>query len=267
VNVKLKVSIIAAMLALAGCAQKGGSGLGNVGGMNADGLVTAGATAYKAASLSDADVKTLSDESCATSDKQNKLAPVKNKYDTRLKKVMKGFDTNLNGAPINYRVYLTKDVNAWAMANGCIRVYSGLMDIMTDSELRGVIGHEMGHVALGHSKKAMQTAYTVAAARSAAGSLGNSTVAALSQSQLGDLTEKVINAQFSQSQESAADDYSFDLLTKQKMDRKGLVTAFQKLAKLDGGKGSSMLSSHPSSADRAAHIQQRIDEQNKQSKK
>jgi len=42
------------------------------------------------------------------------------------------------------------------MSNGCIRVYSGLMDMMTDSELRGVIGHEMGHVALGHSKKAMQ---------------------------------------------------------------------------------------------------------------
>ena len=78
------------------------------------------------------------------------------------------------------------------------------------------------------------------------------TVAALNKSQLGNLTEKFINAQFSQSQESAADDYSFDLIQAKKLNARGLVTAFQKLAELDGGK-SDMMSSHPSSAKRAAH--------------
>lgn len=43
-----------------------------------------------------------------------------------------------------------------------------------------------------------------------------------------------MNSQFLQSQESAADDYSFDLLTRNKADREALVTASQKLAKLDG---------------------------------
>jgi len=143
------------------------------------------------------------------------------------------------------------------MANGCIRVYSGLMDMMTDDEVLGVVGHEIGHVALGHTKKAMQTAYTVSAARDAAGAAGGATVAALNSSQLGDLTEKFINAQFSQSQESDADDYSFDQLQAKKLNTRGLVTAFQKLAELDGGK-SDMMSSHPSSAKRAQHIEDRI---------
>ncbi len=143
------------------------------------------------------------------------------------------------------------------MANGCIRVYSGLMDMMTDDEVLGVVGHEIGHVALGHSKKAMQTAYTVSAARDAANAAGGATVAALNSSQLGDLTEKFINAQFSQSQESAADDYSFDQLQAKGLNTRGLVTAFQKLAELDGGK-SDMMSSHPSSAKRAQHIEERI---------
>lgn len=256
-NFKLQVSAVAAMMLLGGCASTGG-----VAGVNMDSVMSAGTSAFKAASLNDADVKTMSDEACAASDKQNKIAALKSKYDVRLQKVVKGFDTTINGAPTNYKVYLTKDVNAWAMSNGCIRVYSGLMDMMTDSELRGVIGHEMGHVALGHSKKAMQTAYAVSAARTAVGATGNSVATALSASQLGDLTEKVINAQFSQSQESDADDYSFDQLTKMKMDRKGLVTAFQKLAKLDGSApgSASMTSSHPSSTDRAQHIQQRIDQ-------
>ncbi|STL35893.1 peptidase, M48B family [Escherichia coli] len=43
-----------------------------------------------------------------------------------------------------------------AMANGCVRVYSGLMDMMNDNEIEGVLGHELGHVALGHSLAEMK---------------------------------------------------------------------------------------------------------------
>jgi putative metalloprotease len=158
---------------------------------------------------------------------------------------------------VNYKVYMTKDVNAWAMANGCVRVYSGLMDMMSDDEVRGVLGHEVGHVALGHTKSAMQVAYTTAAARGLLGATGNATLTALSSSQLAAIGEQFVNAQFSQRQESAADDYSFDLLTRNGANRQALVTAFQKMATLDGGQ-SSMLSSHPGSAQRAQHIQERL---------
>jgi len=45
-----------------------------------------------------------------------------------------------------------------------------------------------------------------------------------------------------------------------KLDRKGLVTGFQKLASVSGGaSGSSMLSSHPPSSARAAAMQKRLD--------
>jgi putative metalloprotease len=128
---------------------------------------------------------------------------------------------------------------------------------MTDDEVRGVVGHEIGHVALGHTKAAMQVAYATAAARGVLGSAGSATLTALSSSQLGELGETLINAQFSQRQETAADDYSFDLLTKNKANRQALVTAFRKLSELDGGK-SSMLSSHPGSLERAKHIEARL---------
>jgi len=244
---KVLCATLAAPLLLAGCNN-----------MNPDGLMSAGTDMFKAATLSDADIVQLSEAACAQSDQQEKVASSKSKYTVRLNRVMRAFGTEtLNGRKVDYKVYITQDVNAWAMGNGCVRVYSGLMDMMNDDELRGVIGHEMGHVALGHSKKAMQTAYAVSAARSAAASSGNGVVASLSASQVGDMTEKFINAQFSQSQETAADDYSFDLLTEKRLNRKGLVTAFQKLAKLDGGQ-SSMFSSHPSSPERAAHMQERL---------
>ena len=214
-KIKLLTAIVAGGVVLAGCKTMESADVG--------GLLDSGSTAMKAMTLTDDDVVTLSNDSCAAMDAQNK-------------------------------------VNAWAMANGCIRVYSGLMDLMNDDELRGVIGHEIGHVALGHSKKRMQTAYAASAARSIAANSGNSALASLSRSQAGDLGEKFINAQFSQSQESAADDYSFDLLTEKKMSRQGLVTSFQKLAKLSGGSGgSSILSSHPPSEQRAKRMQDRID--------
>ncbi|ARU03408.1 peptidase [Comamonas serinivorans] len=216
-------------------------------------------TASKALTLSDSDVVALSNESCAAMDAQNKVAPAKNKYTQRLNRVVKAFPKAIDGKQTNYKVYLTSDVNAWAMANGCIRVYSGLMDLMNDDELRGVIGHEIGHVALGHSKSRLQAAYATSAARQIAAQSGNAALSTLSRTQAGELAEKFLNAQFSQSQESASDDYSFDLLTQLKLPRKGLVTSFQKLAKLsEGSKDSALLSSHPPSDKRAAHMQQRL---------
>jgi putative metalloprotease len=221
------------------------------------GLAKAGSNAVKAASLSDADIQNLTRQSCAQLDSKSRIAGAGDKYAQRLATIVRDMPKTVENQPADYKVYLTSSVNAWAMANGCIRVYAGLMDMMDDDELRGVIGHEIGHVAKGHTRKAMQTAYGVAAARDLAGAQGGN-VAALSESQVGEFAEKLINAQFSQSQESEADNYSFDLLTQLKLRREGLVTAFQKLAKLDGGK-SSMLSSHPSSAERAANMQKRID--------
>lgn len=225
--------------------------------LNTSSLMQSGTQAFAAATLSDEQVKTLSAESCTKMDKDATIAPDSSAYAKRLKTISAALGDNINGTPANYKVYQTSDVNAWAMANGCIRVYSGLMDLMTDHEVEAVLGHEMGHVALGHSRKAMQVAYATTAARTAATSVGGVT-ASLSQSQLGDLGEALIGAQFSQRQESQADDYSFDLLKKRNIDPIALVTSFEKLAKLEKGSQSSMFDSHPPSEERAQHIRDRI---------
>lgn len=224
--------------------------------VNTEGLVKAGTSAMQAATLSDADVMQLADKSCAEVDSTSKIAAPKSKHALRLARLVKNMPKDVNGVAINYKAYETKEVNAWAMNNGCVRVYSGLMDLMNDDEVRGVLGHEIGHVALGHSKKAMQVAYAAGAARQAVAASGNSAVAALSASDIGAIAEKLVNAQFSQSQESDADDFSYDLLTAAKLKREGLISAFEKLAKL--GDSNSMLSSHPASSARAQHIRDRI---------
>ena len=214
--------------------------------MDSNGLLSSGAEAFQAYSLSDAQVKALSDQACKDMDSKATIAPAGSEYATRLGKIAAALGDNINGQPVNYKVYMAKDVNAFAMANGCIRVYSGLMDMMTDNEVEAVIGHEMGHVALG-------TNAVRAAAASAGGIVGS-----LSQSQLGDLGEKLVNSQFSQRQESEADDYSYDLLRKRGINPAGLATSFEKLAKLEAGRQSSMFDDHPASAERAQHIRDRM---------
>ncbi|MBC9251283.1 peptidase [Pseudomonas alcaligenes] len=225
--------------------------------MTPDAIISSGLQAVQAVSLSDSDVKAMADEACVQMDEETSIAAPDSEYSQRLDMIAANLGSEINGTPVNYKVYLTDEVNAWAMANGCVRVYSGLMDQMNDNEVEGVLGHEMGHVALGHTKKAMQTAYATSAARNVAASSGNSAVAALSSSQVGELGEALVNAQFSQSQESAADDFSFDLLKRRGIPLEGLASAFDKLAQLGGG-DSSMFDSHPGSAERAAHIRQRI---------
>lgn len=226
-------------------------------GVNGDLLASSGMAAYKAATLSDADVKALSNESCKQMDSENKLADSKSKYTKRLNKIAAALGRNIEGTPINYKVYMTSDINAWAMANGCVRVYSGLMDMMSDNEIEGVLGHELGHVSLGHTRKAMQTAYSTLAARDAL-SATSGVASTLSQSQLGDLAEGMINASFSRSQETDADDFSYDLLKKRGINTQGLVTAFDKFTTMDAGHAKSLMDSHPASADRAQHMRDRI---------
>jgi len=255
-GLKTTVVAVAVGLMLSACA-------GNTGGkaVTADkvsGLAEAGSSVVKAATLTDAEVKDISEKSCVALDAKSKIAVPKSKEALRLAKIVKGMPKDVNGVTINYKVYLTEEVNAWAMNNGCVRVYSGLMKLMNDNEIRGVVGHEIGHVALGHSRAAMQTAYSAAAARQAVAASGNQSAVALSGSVLGEMAEKLVKAQFSQVQESAADDYSFDLLAAGKYNLTGLATAFEKLAKL--GDSNSMFSSHPASSDRAKHINERMTE-------
>jgi len=225
--------------------------------MDSNGLLSSGAEAFQAYSLSDAQVKALSDESCKELDSKATLAPANRPYRQRLAKIASALGDNINGQAVNYNVYITKDVNAFAMANGCIRVYSGLMDMMNDNEVEAVIGHEMGHVALGHVKRGMQVALGTNAVRVAAASAGG-VVGSLSQSQLGDLGEKLVNAQFSQRQEAEADDYSYDLLRKRGINPSGLATSFEKLAQQEAGRQSTMFDDHPASEARAQHIRERM---------
>jgi len=209
-----------------------------------------------AMNLSDADVQTHAARMAAHIDSQAPLAGASSPYAKRLAALTANCRED-KGLALNYQVYLVREVNAFALADGSIRFYAGLLEMMTDDEVRYVIGHEIGHVHAGHSRKRLQMALSTQAARDAAGAAGGR-AAALSHSELGDLVVKVVRAQHSQANENEADDYAMEFLSRRRFDRKAAVTALDKLDAMSGGGSSSWLSTHPAPRDRAARMRQQL---------
>ena len=124
------------------------------------------AKAAKALTLSDADMAAYVKESIDWMDAHNPVLPEDNPYTVRLRKLTEGV-TDADGIPLNFKVYDVIDINAFACPDGSVRVFSSLMDIMSDEELMGIIGHEIGHVMKRHSKNAFRNELLTGAARDA----------------------------------------------------------------------------------------------------
>ncbi len=209
--------------------------------------ISGGAKAVKALTLTDAQMAAYVKESVDWMDKHNPVLPENDPYTVRLRKLTAGI-TDADGIPLNFKVYNVVDVNAFACPDGSVRVFAALMDMMSDDELLGVIGHEIGHVLKHHSKNAFKTSLLTDALKDGISSAGG-VAAALSDSQLGTMTQSLINAKYSQKQENEADDCGYDFLVSKGKNPWGMVMAFEKLQTMEGNRKSSyitkMFSSHP----------------------
>lgn len=227
--------------------------------LNTGKLVGAATDVAKAVTLSDSDIARMSHEAVVWMDNNNPVSAENSEYTKRLRTITDRFP-EINGLPLNFKVYEVIDINAFACGDGSIRVFSSLMDVMTDDELAAIIGHEIGHVVNTDVKDAMKSAYLTSAAMKAAGSTGG-VAQKLTDSQLGELTQSFMGAQFSQKQESAADDYAFEFCVKNGFDPYAMSNALQKLVDLSNGGKSSvverMFSSHPDSAKRALRMKEK----------
>jgi len=212
----------------------------------------------KAATFSDADAAKLAKEAVDWMDANNPVADANSPYTKRLEKLF-GKHKNEDGLQLNYKVYLVKDINAFACADGSVRVFAALMDFMEDEEVLAVIGHEIGHVKNKDTRDAVRDAYKRAAIADAASSQSG-VAASLTESQLGEFANAILSSKYSRKQESEADEYGYGFLKKNGYNVMAMASAFKKLESLSSGaertKSEKMLSSHPESGDRAAKVEE-----------
>lgn len=218
--------------------------------------VEAGLDAFKAVTLSDEQVRLYARQAVELTDSKNQLALPHSPEAKRLAALLNG-PLRADGQSYDVQIYLTDEVNAFAMADGTIRIYSGLMQMFDDQELLFVIGHEMGHVASKHIRKKLMLAYAASAVRKGVAAQQEGTAGEIARSVAGDFAEALLNAQFSQQEEREADDYGVAFIKNRGQNGEAAVTALRKLATL--GSRHHFLSSHPAPEKRASRLRDRLD--------
>ena len=165
------------------------------------------------------------------------------------------------GQDFEFNLYRSDEVNAFALPGGFIYVSTGLVDAAANvSELAGVLAHEVAHVTLGHSAEQINRAQK---ANLGAGLLCIFTSAC--QSGAGRAAINVGGsaylAKFSRAAEREADLTAIQYVVASGIHPQGLVTMFEKLARLSRsspGLLNSWFSSHPMAEDRAQYVAARI---------
>lgn len=161
--------------------------------------------------LSEQDIIAISTQACNEMDHRATIATNNHALNQRLNKIVNTLPNNINNRNINYKVYLNIEPNAWSTANGCIRVNSGLMKLLTDNELQAVLAHEQGHIALKHAIKSFRQAPYI------------------------EITDKaneiviMVKQEIAQQYEVEADEYALNLLLKEKIDPIGLINMLSKM--------------------------------------
>lgn len=149
-----------------------------------------------------------------------------------------------------------RTVNAFALPGGKIYVFSGLIARADDeSELAGVLAHEIAHVTERHSSKRLVDQLGVQAVTSIL--LGRSGVASSAAA----IVTKLGFLSYSRSQEADADEVGLGFIARTDYDPRGMVRFFEKIRALESKDASVVgrfLSDHPRSADRIADVEKRI---------
>ncbi|WP_323764988.1 M48 family metalloprotease [Marinovum sp.] len=182
--------------------------------------------------------------------------------DPALKKLTDRMAAALDLARIRVHIYEIDPVNGLAAPDGRIFITRGFYrkyrnGEVSAEEMASVIAHELGHVALGHSRRRMIDFSGQNALRTALGMVLSRFLPGIGVWIAGALTS-LLAARLSRSDEYEADAYAAALLTKAGIGVEAQISLFHKLDALTAkraGAAPAWLMSHPKTADRVAALE------------
>lgn len=181
--------------------------------------------------------------------------------DPALAPVLARLATALDLPRVRVHLHEAEPVNGFAAPDGRIFLTRGFYrkfreGAVTAEELASVIAHELGHVALGHSRRRMIDFSGQNAIRMVLGPVLNKAIPGLGLMIAGALAS-LVAARLSRQDEYEADGYASALLTKAGIGTGPQKSLFEKLGRLTGGgaAGPAWLMSHPETQDRIRAIE------------
>jgi len=182
--------------------------------------------------------------------------------DPKLRKLTERMADALGLERISVRIYEITPINGLAAPDGRIFITRGFYQRyrageVTAEELSSVIAHELGHVALGHSRRRLIDFSGQNALRMVLATLLNRFLPGIGVMIAGTLTA-LLAARLSRADEYEADAYAAALLTKAGIGTEPQKALFRKLEGLTGMAGGPpvWLSSHPTADDRIRAIEE-----------
>ncbi len=181
--------------------------------------------------------------------------------DARLRKLTDAMARALEVDRIKVHIYEIAPVNGLAAPDGRIFITRGFFDkyragAVSAEELASVIAHELGHVALGHSRRRMIDFSGQNAIRTALAMVLNRFLPGIGALIASGLTS-LLAARLSRGDEYEADAYASALLVKAGIGTGPQKSLFRKLEGLTGARGGApvWLMSHPKTEDRIKAIE------------
>ena len=196
--------------------------------------------------------RTLKNQSSLLADKQL-LKPIQRLADA------------LNLESISVNIYEIEPINGLAAPDGKIFITRGFYNKFTSGEITGnelasVIAHELGHVALGHSRRRMIDFSGQNALRMALGSILSRIIPGLGGI-IANFLSNLLMARLSRTDEFEADEYASALMMKSGIGVEHQISMFEKLEKLSGNNANlqpAWLLSHPKTKKRIEKIEENL---------
>ena len=180
--------------------------------------------------------------------------------DPIINSLLKKVSFSLNLPKIEVHILEDANINGLASNDGKVFLTKGFLDkyysgIVSAEELIGVISHELGHLALGHTKKRMVTYSLQNAFQMGLGFL-ISRIIPFVGIYISSFFTSLLTAKLSRLDEYEADKYATALMIKVGLGIEPLISLFEKLDKFTSGNNENLnwLKSHPSSSERIQEI-------------
>lgn len=184
-----------------------------------------------------------------------KMALVEDARTARVRSIGNKMANALPRRDFTYSFYLVNDKtpNAFTIPGASIYVHTGLLNLVSDeSELAGVMAHEIGHAYERHPAKGLSRA------------LGLQNLSQLVfKDPKGDIKKMALQiaqggllSRYGRGDENEADSLAYELVRKTGYDEDGLLRFLKKIQKLETGSGNiPFLSSHPPTPERIGRLE------------
>lgn len=169
---------------------------------------------------------------------------------------------------VDYQFYVvnSSQINAFALPGGPVFVTRGLLLKMDkESELAGVLAHELGHINARHHAKFLEKTYGMNMLVGILGIAIQDSKYASAVMSLAQISAGLLQLKFSRDQENEADSLGIRFSYQAGYDPAGLISMFEKFKEMERAHSVEWLSTHPLPDTRIKNVRHLISEQYPQS--